>query len=71
MTPAVLEIKPAAEVTTAERMTGESREGKKKMLKVIYDLDGLWVVEIMYPAEFRLFRLTKSDYIRVRHIEKI
>lgn len=40
-------------------------------LKVIYDLDGLWVVEIMYPAEFRLFRLTKPDYIRVRHIEKI
>lgn len=41
------------------------------MLKVIYQVCGLWATELMYPAEFKLFRLTKPDYLRIRHIEKV
>ena len=41
------------------------------MLKVIYQMDSIWAVELMYPAEFLLFRLCKPECVRIRHIEKI
>ena len=41
------------------------------MLKVVYEMCDLWVIDLMYPAELKLFRLTKPDYVRIRHIEKM
>lgn len=41
------------------------------MLKVIYQIGSIWAIELMYPAELKLFRLCKPDYIRIRRIEKI
>ena len=52
-----------------EKEKDEDKEGKK-MLKVIYQMCGIYVVEFMYPAEYKLFRLTKPDYMRIRHTEK-
>lgn len=41
------------------------------MLKVIYETCGIWCIELMYPKEFQLFRLTKPDYVRIIHTETI
>lgn len=41
------------------------------MLKIVYEMDGMWCIELMYPKEYQLFRLTKPDYVRIRHIEKV
>ena len=34
-------------------------------------MGSIWAVELMYPAEFGLFRLCKPDYVRIKHVEKI
>lgn len=41
------------------------------MLKIVYEMDGMWCIELMYPKEYKLFRLTKPDYVRIRHIERV
>lgn len=40
------------------------------MYKVFLQQDDLFWVEYMYPAELRLYRLTKSRFIRIRKIVK-
>lgn len=46
-------------------------ESEDNMLKVFYQHLGMWCCEIMYPAELKLFKLTKPDYTRIRHVERI
>lgn len=49
----------------------EPEKIENSMIKVIYEMCGLWVTELMHPAEYELFCLTKSDFIRIRHTERI
>ena len=41
------------------------------MLKVFCQHGGMCYCEMMYPAELKLFKLTKPDYVRIRHVERL
>lgn len=40
------------------------------MYKVFLQLDNLFWFEYMYPAQYRLYKLTKPCFIRIRKVMK-
>ena len=41
------------------------------MLKVELRMDNLTWIELMYPTEFELYKITKEDYIEITNVEEI